>query len=131
MRRREFLGLVGGAAAWPMRARAQKSNIPVVGYLGPGTEVISRQYLAAINSGLAETGYVVGRNVAIESRWAEDRYDRLPALADELVRRQVSIIVPLNSAASAAAKAATRSIPIVFMAGLGRHLGKEDGNGQS
>jgi putative ABC transport system substrate-binding protein len=116
--RREIIAALGSAAAWPVVARAQQPKMPVVGYLGPGTEVASREYLAAINGGLAETGYVLGRNLAVESRWADDRYDRLPALVDELVRRQVSVIVPLNSAASSVAKAATQSIPIVFMAGV-------------
>jgi hypothetical protein len=109
--RRAFITLLGGAAAaWPRAARAQQPTMPVVGYLGPGTEVVSRHYLAAINGGLAEASYILDRNLAIETRWAEDRYDRLPALADELVRRQVSVIVPLNSAASFAAKRQARAV---------------------
>ena len=115
MRRRSFITLLGGAAAWPLAARAQQAGMPVVGFLGPGTEDTQRRYLAEIHRGLSAIGYVVGRNLAVESRWAEDRYDRLPALADDLVRRKVSVIIPLNTAVSFAAKAATQSIPNLFM----------------
>jgi putative ABC transport system substrate-binding protein len=119
MKRRDLLTLLGGAAAsWPLAARAQQPAMPVVGFLGPGTEDTQRRYLAEIHRGLSATGYLVGRNLAVESLWAEDHYDRLPALADELVRRKVSVIIPPNTAASFAAKAATQSIPIVFLTGI-------------
>jgi putative tryptophan/tyrosine transport system substrate-binding protein len=114
MRRREFIAGLGGATVWPVVARAQKSAMPVVGYLDPGTPETRRAYVAAVHRGLSETGYVEGRNLAVEYRWAEYHYDRLPALADDLVRRQVTIIVALNTPAVWAAKAATKSIPIIF-----------------
>ena len=90
--RREFITLLV-AAAWPLAARAQQPAMPVVGYLGPASPETSRNQLAAFHRGLADTGYVEGRNVAIEYRWAENHYDRLPALATELVHRQLSVIV--------------------------------------
>jgi putative tryptophan/tyrosine transport system substrate-binding protein len=119
MKRREFIaGLTGAAVAWPLSISAQRLPAPVIGILASGSQTRQRERLAAFKHGLAETGYVEGRNLAIEYRWAEDRYDQLPALADDLVRRQVAVIVAQGGSPSvSAAKAATKSIPIVF--GLG------------
>jgi ABC-type uncharacterized transport system substrate-binding protein len=117
MRRRDFITLLGGAAAWPLAAHAQQP-LPVVGYLGTETPELWASRLRAFHQGLGETGFVEGRNVAIEYRWAEGRNERLPALASDLVQRQVNVLAAPGSTASVlAAKAATQTIPIVFMVG--------------
>ena len=119
MRRREFITLLGGAAlAWPHAARAQKPAIPVVGYLSGTSPNDSIDILADFRRGLAETGYVEGRNLAIEYRWLEGRYDRIPMMLGDLVERRVAVIAVANTTTAAlAAKAATRTIPIVFGVG--------------
>ena len=115
MRRRDFITLFGGAASWPLAAHAQRS-MPVVGFLHLTSLELTRENLASFRRGLAETGYIEDKNVAIEYRWAQGRNDQLPALAAELVRDQVSVIVVLESTQGAlAAKVATQTIPIVFM----------------
>jgi putative ABC transport system substrate-binding protein len=119
MRRRDFITLVGGAtAAWPVRARAQPAAMPVVGFLSSRSPGESSSVIAAFRHGLGQTGYFEGKNVAIEYRWGEGQYDRLPLLAAELVGRNVTLIVATGGEPSAfAAKAATQTIPIVFTAG--------------
>jgi len=119
MRRREFITVVGGAAvAWPHAARAQQPVMPVIGYLSGATFEMMRDYVAAFHRSLADQGFTEGRNVGIEYRWAEGHNDRLPALAADLVRRQVAaIVVGGSTPGSLAAKAATPTIPIVFYIG--------------
>jgi putative tryptophan/tyrosine transport system substrate-binding protein len=124
MRRREFIAGLGGAAAWPLATRAQhRGAMPVVGYLGQGTAAASQPRLVAVRQGLSEVGYVVGRNVAIEPRFAEGQFDRLPALAADLVRSQVAVIVAQGPPPARAAKAQSNTIPIVF--GMGEDPLKE------
>jgi putative ABC transport system substrate-binding protein len=115
VRRRDFMAFLAGAViAWPLPARAQQEPAPVVGFLGGITASGWMPYVAAFRRGLAEVGYVEGRNLAIEFRWAEGQYDRLPAMAADLVHRQVSVIAAAGTPAALAAKAATTTIPIVF-----------------
>jgi putative tryptophan/tyrosine transport system substrate-binding protein len=117
MRRREFIAFVGSAAAWPLAAHAQQPNIPLVGFLNVASPDGYRPRVAAFRQGLQETGYVEGQSLSIEYRWAEGHGDRLPAMVDDLIRRRVAVIAATSTPAALAAKAATKTIPIVFETG--------------
>ena len=135
MRRREFVTLVGGAAAWPLTAIAQQPVIPVIGFLGGADPIGLAPQIEAFRLGLRDYGYIEGQNIAVEYRWAEGRYDRSPAMAADLVHRQVAVIVASATPSAVAAKGATSTIPIIFgiggdpiKIGLVKSVARPDGN---
>ena len=116
LKRREFMTLLGGAATWPIAASGQPSSIPVIGFINGSSATAYAEYVQAFIRGLAETGHTVGENVAIEYRWAEGHYDRIPDMVDDLLRRRVAVLAP-NTPAARAAKRAAGNIPVVFFTG--------------
>jgi putative ABC transport system substrate-binding protein len=135
MKRREFIALLGGAAAWPLAARAQQSQLPVIGFLGSASAIEYKPFVDAFFLGLKKEGYVLGENIVVEYRWADGQYDRLPRFAGELVRIHPNVIIAIAPPAARAAKAATSAIPIVFSAandpvslGLVASLNRPGGN---
>ena len=117
IRRREFVALLGGAAmAWPLAARAQQAAVPVIGFLDAASAAGRTEFMAGFRQGLAEAGYVEGHNVGIEYRWAEGDYDRLPALATDLVRRRVNVIVTPGTTAAALAESGSVAVVAAFHA---------------
>jgi putative ABC transport system substrate-binding protein len=135
VRRRNFIAFLGGAAAWPLAARAQQRPMPVIGFLGTASPDLFADRLRAFRQGLGETGYVEGNNVAVEYRWAEGQHDRLSVLAADLVRNPITVMVTPDTPATMAAKAVTMTIPIVFFtaadpveAGFVANLARPGGN---